>query len=109
MTYPKLKPYPQCGELDWLDIYTYESGWKFVECDKCYYRGPGEGLVMTGPAPCTRGQGATAIRGIAGVTNAPPLSCRLARRRRRYPAPSATVLRPDRIRTAGEGNRGKRK
>ena len=36
MTYPKLKPCPQCGELDWLEIYTYESGWKFVECDKCY-------------------------------------------------------------------------
>lgn len=46
MTYPKLKPCPQCGDLDWLEIYTYESGWKFVECDKCYYRGPGEGRIL---------------------------------------------------------------
>lgn len=58
MTYPKLKPCPQCGKLDWLEIYTYvsiafspfpqttESGWKFVECDNCYYRGPGEGRIL---------------------------------------------------------------
>ena len=26
-----------------LDIYTYENGWRHVECDKCFALGPGEG------------------------------------------------------------------
>lgn len=42
MTYPKIKPCPNCGD-DGVDIYEYESGWKHVECHKCNWLGPGEG------------------------------------------------------------------
>lgn len=44
MTYPKIKPCPECSRSgEDLDIYTYPSGWKYVECVRCNYRGPGEG------------------------------------------------------------------
>lgn len=49
-TNPKMKPCPHCGTADYLDVYKYDSGWCYVECDnaKCtgnFYRGPGEGSV----------------------------------------------------------------
>lgn len=46
-TVPKLAPCPNCGETEGLDIYVYESGWRYVECDSggCWYRGPGEGSI----------------------------------------------------------------
>lgn len=34
MTYPKMKPCPECGS-DNVGLYTYESGWSRVECDAC--------------------------------------------------------------------------
>ena len=43
MTYPKMKPCPRCG--DDVVVYTYESGWRHVECLKCNYLGPGEGSI----------------------------------------------------------------
>ncbi|WP_100962618.1 hypothetical protein [Bosea sp. FBZP-16] len=44
-TIPKLAPCPGCGETDGLDVYKYESGWRYVECDLCWYHGPGEGSI----------------------------------------------------------------
>lgn len=45
MTYPKIKPCPICDQTDQMDVYTYENGWKHVECDRCFYLGPGEGRI----------------------------------------------------------------
>jgi Zn ribbon nucleic-acid-binding protein len=42
MTIQKMKPCPKCGNDD-LSIYTYDNGWRHVECDECFYLGPGEG------------------------------------------------------------------
>jgi Zn ribbon nucleic-acid-binding protein len=44
-TNPKMKPCPKCGTDEWLDVYKYDNGWQHVECDKCFYLGPGEGSV----------------------------------------------------------------
>jgi len=44
-TNPKLKPCPKCDSADSLEVYVYESGWRYVECDNCWYRGPAEGSV----------------------------------------------------------------
>ncbi len=44
-TYPKLKACPNSDRDDAHDVYTYESGWRYVECDHCFYRGPGEGSI----------------------------------------------------------------
>jgi hypothetical protein len=48
MTYPKMKPCPQCKRTDYLNIYEYESGRKYVECDghACNYRGPGDFSIL---------------------------------------------------------------
>lgn len=47
MTYPKIAACPKCGASgDDLTVYTYESGWRHVECDDCYYLGPGEGNIL---------------------------------------------------------------
>jgi Zn ribbon nucleic-acid-binding protein len=43
VTAPKMKPCPNCGNCDNLNMYAYESGWWHVECDKCFYLGPGYG------------------------------------------------------------------
>lgn len=48
MTYPKMKPCPQCKSADYLNVYSYEpSGRRYVECDNhdCNYRGPGDSNV----------------------------------------------------------------
>ena len=43
MTYQKMKPCPRCdGDVS---VYSYDGGWKHVECDKCGYFGPGEGSI----------------------------------------------------------------
>lgn len=39
----KLAPCPNCKTDDNLAVYKYDSGWQHVECDKCFYLGPGEG------------------------------------------------------------------
>lgn len=39
----KLKPCPECITTEYLAVYTYDHGWQHVECDKCFYLGPGEG------------------------------------------------------------------
>lgn len=44
MTYPKMKPCPKCGDPD-VSVYTYENGWRHVECDECHYLGPGAGNI----------------------------------------------------------------
>lgn len=46
-TLPKIKPCPECGG-EYLSVYSYDSGWRYVECDSnpvCWYRGPGEGSI----------------------------------------------------------------
>lgn len=44
-TNPKLKPCPECSESDHLAVYTYDNGWRHVECTACNYLGPGEGSI----------------------------------------------------------------
>jgi hypothetical protein len=46
MSGQKMKPCSQCGS-DFVGVYKYESGWRYVECDArgCWYRGPGEGSI----------------------------------------------------------------
>lgn len=34
----------RCGNAD-LAVYRYDNGWRHVECDKCWYLGPGAGSV----------------------------------------------------------------
>lgn len=47
MTYPKILPCPCCRRPgDELAVYTYEHGWKHVECDGCHYMGPGAGRIL---------------------------------------------------------------
>lgn len=43
MTIPKMAPCRTCKTADNLAIYTYDNGWRHVECDRCGYLGPGEG------------------------------------------------------------------
>lgn len=45
-TNPKIKPCPLCKSEN-VSVYSYDSGWRYVECDGpgCWYRGPGEGSV----------------------------------------------------------------
>lgn len=40
----KMKPCPRCQKTDLLTVYGYESGMRYVECDRrdCDYRGPGD-------------------------------------------------------------------
>ena len=47
MTYPKIAACPRCGcPGDELAVYTYDNGWKHVECDRCHYLGPGAGRIL---------------------------------------------------------------
>lgn len=43
MSYQKMKACPKCG--CGVTVYGYDSGWKMVECDNCFYFGPGEGSI----------------------------------------------------------------
>lgn len=45
MSYQKLKPCPNCETDAHLDVFTYDNGWRHVECLKCNYLGPGEGNI----------------------------------------------------------------
>ncbi len=45
MTSPKIKPCPRCKTDAHMAVYTYENGWRHVECDECLYLGPGEGSI----------------------------------------------------------------
>jgi len=44
MTYPKMKPCPNCKTP--VACYTYESGWSRVECDSCHYIGSCKGRKL---------------------------------------------------------------
>lgn len=46
MSYPKMQPCPNCKNDEQLEVYRYDSGWRHVECDKCFYLGPGEGSIL---------------------------------------------------------------
>jgi hypothetical protein len=37
MTIRKMKPCPKCGRTD-LSIYTYDNGWRHLECDEGFLR-----------------------------------------------------------------------
>lgn len=43
MSYPKIKPCPNCGGE--CDVYVYDNGTRHVECDHCGYLGPGAGSI----------------------------------------------------------------
>lgn len=43
MTDQKLKPCPNCETNEYLSVYKYANGWQHVECDMCFYLGPGAG------------------------------------------------------------------
>jgi len=45
MSYQKVKPCPECKTDEYMGVYTYDSGGRCVECDKCFYRGPIEGSI----------------------------------------------------------------
>lgn len=45
MSYPKMKPCPQCSSSEELEVYRYDNGTRHVECLKCNYLGPGEGSI----------------------------------------------------------------
>lgn len=45
MTNPKIKPRPNCKSGDYICVYIHGRGWRHVECDKCFYLGPGEGSI----------------------------------------------------------------
>ena len=47
MTYPKIKPCPDCGNSD-MSMYAYGdwgTTWH-VECEDCHYMGPGDNKLM---------------------------------------------------------------
>jgi Zn ribbon nucleic-acid-binding protein len=44
---PRIAACPNCKTDAFIAVYTYDSGWRHVECDKCYYLGPGEGSVLS--------------------------------------------------------------
>lgn len=45
MTNPRMAPCPNCDHTKYMSVYCYDHGWKYVECDECGYRGPGEGSI----------------------------------------------------------------
>lgn len=61
MTYPKLKPCPNCGSDD-VAAYEYEIWSKCVECLDCRNRGPIEGRLLD----AIRGWNEEAIAAIKG-------------------------------------------
>lgn len=46
-TNPNILPCPKCGSADHLDVYSYDNGWRHVECTdtKCLNLGPGAGNI----------------------------------------------------------------
>ncbi len=47
MAYPKMKPCPECKDTVGLSVFTYDNGWRHVECVKCDYLGPGCGSILS--------------------------------------------------------------
>ena len=45
MSYPKMAQCPNCKSDEGLDVYVYDSGTRHVECNTCFYLGPGEGSI----------------------------------------------------------------
>lgn len=45
MSYPKKLPCPHCGDVN-VVVYSYDNGTRHVECNTCYYLGPGEGSIL---------------------------------------------------------------
>lgn len=49
MSYPKMLPCPRCLSTEHLAVYSYDNGWRHVECDSpdcpAFYLGPGEGSI----------------------------------------------------------------
>jgi Zn ribbon nucleic-acid-binding protein len=41
----KIAPCPNCKTDENVAVYGYESGWHHVECNKCWYLGPGMGTA----------------------------------------------------------------
>lgn len=51
MSYPKMKACPRCGSDKHLAVFSYDSGWRHVECTNRFcgnvpYLGPGEGSIL---------------------------------------------------------------
>lgn len=44
MSNQKIEPCQKCSSND-VTVYKYDSGWRHVECDECFYLGPGEGSI----------------------------------------------------------------
>jgi len=42
MSAPKMKACPNCKTDAHLAVFTYDHGWRHVECEECKYMGPGE-------------------------------------------------------------------
>lgn len=45
MAFRNAKPCPACKTDEHIALYTYDNGWRHVECCKCNYLGPGEGSI----------------------------------------------------------------
>ena len=45
MSNQKIRPCPKCQSDERVAVYKYDSGWCHVECNKCFYLGPGEGSI----------------------------------------------------------------
>lgn len=43
MADPKMNSCPKCDSDEALAVYKYDNGWQHVECDDCFYLGPGSG------------------------------------------------------------------
>lgn len=43
MSLPKIQPCPDCLDGGDPELFTYENGWRHVECLDCDRLGPGEG------------------------------------------------------------------
>jgi len=44
-TNPKIKACPDCKTGDYMAVYEYENGARYVECGKCWRRSPGAGSI----------------------------------------------------------------
>lgn len=45
MSKKSMLPCPTCNSTEQLVVMKYDSGWRYVECLKCNYLGPGEGSI----------------------------------------------------------------
>ncbi len=42
---PRMKDCPNCGTNEDLAVYTYDAGNRHVECNTCFYLGPGANSI----------------------------------------------------------------